>query len=279
MREGTAARSRPLRPPSPRPESAARAPAGRRRRQLRHGVRRPDQRPGRELGQPREALPAPPPTHPADRSGLLGVDRRPRRARSARIDAGRRAWRIRPHAEDQRQRRPRSLARLLHRPPGRRRRDRRRGLRRERQDRRLPRRRSRDARPTSRRRSSGASASIPRPKSSTRPAAPSGSPKANHSGDCSGTREVSRFALAFRARGGDSISSSASSRPRSHNLEPSHSCRPNPNRPARRNAPARTVHPAERIAARSSPGRRCSRARSSASSSARRRCTWCSRSG
>ena len=61
---------------------------------------------------------------PADRR-LRGADRRPDRPGAARLDAGHRHGRVRPHPEDQRQRRPRPLAVLLQRRPGRRRRARR----------------------------------------------------------------------------------------------------------------------------------------------------------
>ena len=66
-------------------------------------LRRRAERPGRELGQPREALPAAPPADPAGRRGALGADRGPGGARAARHDAGGGDGRVRPHAEDQRQ--------------------------------------------------------------------------------------------------------------------------------------------------------------------------------
>ncbi len=47
------------------------------------------------------------------RSGGVGPDRRPRSSRHARRRLGRRVGRVRPHAEDQRQRRPRPLAASL----------------------------------------------------------------------------------------------------------------------------------------------------------------------
>ena len=136
--EGAGAAARALRPAPARPEPAAGPPAGGGRRQLRRGLRRPDQRPGRQLGQPREALRAAPPAHPAERPGVLGPDRGPGGPRPAGIDAGGGDGRVRPHAEDQRQRRPRPLARLLHGGAGRRRRERRRRARGQRQDRRVP---------------------------------------------------------------------------------------------------------------------------------------------
>ena len=49
------------------------------------------------------------------RPGLLGLDRRSRAARPAGVDAGGRRGRVRPHAPDQRSRRPRPLAGRLER--------------------------------------------------------------------------------------------------------------------------------------------------------------------
>ena len=70
-----------------------------------------DQRPARQLGRPPGRLPPPQGRPaPAGRSGLRRLDRRPDRPRPARVDAGDRAGRVRPHPEDQRQGGPRPLA-------------------------------------------------------------------------------------------------------------------------------------------------------------------------
>ena len=90
---GGPAAPRPIRPHQAGPVDAPGPPAGRGRRPVRHGLRRPAQRPARQLGLARGQLP-PPQGRPAaaGRPGVRGADRRPDRARPARRDAGHRRW-------------------------------------------------------------------------------------------------------------------------------------------------------------------------------------------
>ena len=86
----------------------------RKRRAVHHGLRSRSQRPACELGRASRRLSSSQKRpHSSRRSRIRNVDRRLDRSRFTRFDSRDRSWRIRPHSQNQRHRRPRSLAVLL----------------------------------------------------------------------------------------------------------------------------------------------------------------------
>ena len=183
---------RPLRPQPAGPVDVAGPPAGRGGRAVRHRLRRPAQRPARQLGLALRQLPAAQGRPAAaGRPRFRGLDRRPDRARACSTRRWSSPWassagRPRSTAAAGRDHWPNATASVL--AGG--------GVRggmayrRQRQARRLPRRRTASPPPTSPPPSSGGWASTPPARSTTSPAAPTSSPTAGRSGRCSGDRRI-----------------------------------------------------------------------------------------